>query len=87
MINKLLCKIFGHKLIITTNKRNENGINIVKETKCKRCGEIFKYKWYRNHRRIKRRILRFMEEYQKSQKNSILSTIYNKIKELKKGKE
>ena len=87
MINKLLCKIFGHKLIITTNKRNENGINIVKETKCKRCGEIFKYNWYRSHRRRKRRNFKVYGRILKITKNSILSTIYNKIKELKKGKE
>ena len=31
--------------------------------------------------------LEFMEKYEKSKENSILFTIYNKIKELKKGKE
>ena len=108
-IKGIICKLFGHKLVICSNKKI-NDITYLQEVKCTICGKTYKrYSYDKNVQYVAKYIrdivmikndedlniteeewqefLEFMEKYEKSKENSILFIIYNKIKNLKKGKE
>ena len=67
-IKGIICKLFGHKLVICSNKKI-NDITYLQEVKCTICGKIYKrYSYDKKQWRFKynrRRIARIFKVYGK----------------------